>query len=56
MSVKRRKFNHLRRGYNNMNPDAWYNVFYTKPGTEIRKKKGSRKMVKRKKRDDGFIF
>ena len=53
MSKKR---THIRRGYNNLNPDAWYNKFYTKPGYEIRRKKGSRKFVKRRKTFDGLPF
>jgi len=39
-----------------MNPDACYNKFYSKPGYEIRRKKDSRKLVKKKKVDDGLPF
>ena len=52
----KRKPTFPRRGYNNLNPDAWYNVFYTKPGYEIRKKKSSKHVVKRKKSYDGMPF
>lgn len=52
----RKKRNHPRKGCNNLNPDAWYNRFYTKPGYEIRKKKSSRKLVKKRKYDDGLPF
>ena len=51
-----KKPKHARYKYNNLNPNAWYNVFYSKPNHEIRMKKGSRKMVKKKKKDDGLPF
>ena len=47
---------HARYKYNDLNPYAWYNRFYSKPSYEIRMKKGSRKMVKKKKKDYGLPF
>ena len=45
-----------RRGYNNLNPSAWYNVFYTKPSYEISTKKGSSKLIKKRKKDNELPF
>ena len=50
------KGSHPRRSYNNMNPNAWYNVFYSKPDYKISSKKGSFKFTKKRNNDDGLPF